>query len=105
MVTECELRRHMLDGIRVNLETEVVFLHGCGDKIVPWAYIDDDTNGFSEQNLRIMDYNFHSTEFDFFEPFMNLYFLFYNSDGRYRIDPQLLSGTSQIQEEQPHSII
>ena len=106
VVSDCELRRHMLDGIRVNLKAEIIFLHGCGDKIVPWAFINDPIAGFCEQKVRIMDYGFHKTEFDFFEPFQDVYFFFYNFNGQYRVDPQLLSHHSgQIQEEQTMSII
>ena len=56
---ECELTRYMFDGIRVNIKANAIFLHGCGDKIVPWTQISSVGNPFTEQDSRIMDYGYH----------------------------------------------
>jgi hypothetical protein len=97
---ETFIKRYMFDGIRNNTNTNILFLHGVSDKVIPWVFITSQMDRVIERDIRLMDYNFHDQEFEFFEPFLKFYLIFYNSDGSYRIDPQLLSDDICIQKEQ-----
>lgn len=85
----------MFDGIRNNTNTNILFLYGASDKLIPWVFITSQMTKIIEKDLRVMDYSFHADhheeEFEFFEPFLKFYLIFYNANGDYRVDPQLLS--------------
>lgn len=56
-----------------------------------------------------MDYSFHADhheeEFEFFEPFLKFYLIFYNANGDYRVDPQLLSEDICIKGQQNLTLV